>query len=76
MVQLFTTGPANVLRLNRGTLSVGAPGDVTVFDLTTEWAFDVRRSQSKSRNSPFDGRRFKGGPVATVVGGGIVWKRE
>ncbi len=37
MVELFTTGPAGVLRLNRGTLSVGAPGDVTVFDLTTEW---------------------------------------
>ena len=76
MVELFTTGPANVLRLDRGTLKAGAPGDVTVFDLTSEWTFDVRQSQSKSRNSPFSGRRFTGGPVATVTGGGIVWKRE
>ncbi len=76
MVELFTTGPARVMRLNRGTLAPGAPGDVTVFDLTTEWTFDVRQSQSKSRNSPFSGRRFIGGQVATVVGGGIVWKRE
>jgi dihydroorotase len=76
MVELFTTGPRRVLGLDRGTLSPGSPGDVTVFDLAREWTFDVRQSQSKSRNSPFSGRQFKGGPLATVVGGGIVWKRE
>jgi dihydroorotase len=76
MVELFTTGPADVLQMDRGRLTAGAPGDVTVFDLTSEWTFDVRRSESKSRNSPFDGRRFRGGPVATVVGGEIVWTRE
>jgi dihydroorotase len=76
MVELFTTGPANILRLNRGTLKPGAPGDVTVFDLNTEWIFDVQQSYSKSRNSPFHGRRFRGGPMATIVGGEVVWKRE
>jgi dihydroorotase len=76
MVELFTTGPANILKLNRGTLKPGAAGDVTVFDLDTEWTYDVQQSSSKSRNSPFHGRRFRGGPVATVVGGVIVWARE
>ncbi len=76
LVELFTTGPANILKLDRGTLRPGAHGDVTVFDLDTEWTFDVQQSCSKSRNSPFHGRRFRGGPVATVVGGKIVWKRE
>jgi dihydroorotase len=76
LVELFTTGPADILRLNRGTLNPGAPGDVTVFDLNTEWTFDVQQSCSKSRNSPFHGRRFRGGPVQTIVGGEIVWKRE
>jgi len=76
MVELFTSGPAGVLRMDRGSLKPGSPGDVTVFDLTKEWTFDVRQSHSKSRNSPFSGRRFTGGPVATVVGGGIVWQRE
>jgi dihydroorotase len=76
MVELFTTGPANVLRMNRGRLAPGSPGDVTVFDLTTEWTFDVSQSLSKSRNSPFSGRQFRGGPAATVTGGEIVWKRE
>jgi dihydroorotase len=75
MVELFTTGPANVLRMDRGKLAPGAPGDVTVFDLGFEWTFDVSQSHSKSRNSPFSGRRFRGGPVATVVAGQVVWCR-
>jgi dihydroorotase len=76
LVELFTTGPANILKLNRGTLNAGAPGDVTVFDLNTEWTFDVQQSCSKSRNSPFHGRRFRGGPVATIVGGELVSCRK
>jgi dihydroorotase len=75
MVELFTTGPANILKLDRGTLAPGAPADVTIFDLDAEWTYDVQQSLSKSRNSPFGGRRFRGGPVATVVGGEIVWNR-
>ena len=74
MVELFTTGPARVLGVNRGTLASGAPADVTVFHTDREWTYDVNKSFSKSRNSPFDGRTFRGGPVATVVGGRMVWQ--
>ena len=74
-VDLFTTGPANVLKLDRGTLAPGAPGDVTIFDLDSEWTYDVQQSFSKSRNSPFSGRKFRGGPLATIVAGNIVWRR-
>ena len=76
LIELFTTGPARILGLNRGTLAAGGPGDVTIFDLGLEWTYDVNRSYSKSKNSPFDGWHFKGGPVATVVGGAVVWRRE
>ena len=76
LVALFTTGPARVLRLDRGTLAQGAPGDVTVFSTDVEWTYDVNQSFSKSRNSPFDGHTFRGGPVATVVNGAVVWRRE
>jgi dihydroorotase len=76
MVELFTTGPAGVLKLDRGALKGGAPGDVTIFDLEREWTYDAQQSLSKSRNSPFDGYRFRGGPIATVVAGEIVWQRE
>jgi len=82
LVELFTTGPARVLGIDRasegrlayGTLAPGAAGDVTVLSLDREWTYDVNKSASKSRNSPFHGRAFRGGPVATVVGGKIVWR--
>jgi dihydroorotase len=74
MVELFTTGPAKILGLKRGTLAPGAAADVTIFSADREWTYDVNKSASKSRNSPFDGRRFKGGPVATVVNGRVVWQ--
>ncbi len=74
-IELFTTGPSGVLRLNRGTLVPGAPGDVTILSTDLAWSYDVNQSFSRSRNSPFHGRTFRGGPVATVVKGEVVWKR-
>jgi dihydroorotase len=76
LVELFTTGPARILSLDRGTLRTGAPADVTIFSTSREWTYDVNRSFSKSRNSPFDGKLFKGGPVATIVAGDIVWQAD
>jgi len=74
LVELFTTGPANILKLNRGTLALGAAADVTIFSAGREWTYDVNKSFSKSRNSPFHGRLFRGGPVATIRSGEVVWR--
>ncbi len=76
MIDLFTTGPARVLNLNRGRLAAGDIADVTILDLERSWTYDVNRSASKSRNSPFHGHAFRGGPVATIVAGRIVWKAD
>ena len=76
LIALLTTGPARVLHLDRGTLRVGAPADVTIFSTDLEWTYDVNQSFSKSRNSPFDGHTFRGGPMATIVDGAMVWRRE
>ena len=72
MVELFTAGPARVLGKER-KLVVGEPGDLTIFSLDRAWTYNVQDSASKSRNSPFDGRSFKGGPVATIVAGKVVY---
>src|ERR1700675_208045 len=71
MVELFTTRPARVLGKER-KLAPGEPADVTIFSLDRPWTYHVKGSASKSRNSPFDGRTFKGGPAATIVAGKIV----
>ncbi len=76
LVELFTTGPESIVRLGRGTLAPGAPADVTIFSTELDWAYDVNQSFSRSRNSPFHGRTFRGGPVATIVNGEFAWRRE
>jgi dihydroorotase len=76
MIELYTAGPDRVLRLGRGTLAPGAVADITVLDLDCKWTYDVNRSASKSRNSPFDGVSFRGGPAATIVNGAFVWRRD
>jgi dihydroorotase len=75
LVELFTTGPARVLGIER-KIAAGAPADLTIFSTEHEWTFRVSESPSKSRNTPFDGRKFRGGPMATIVGGRVVYRRE
>lgn len=76
MIELYTTGPNDILRLGLGTLTEGAPGDITVLSESAEWTYDVNKSPSRSRNSPFDGHRFRGGAVATIVNGAVVWRSD
>lgn len=75
LVELFTTGPARVFGLDCGRLAAGGAADITVFDPELVWKYDVNQSLSKSKNSPFHKKQFRGGPVATIVDGKMVWKR-
>jgi dihydroorotase len=74
MVELFTTGPARVLGMER-KIAAGQVADLTIFSPDHLWTFRVAESASKSRNSPFDGRTFKGAPMATIVAGRVVFHR-
>src|SRR2546429_126463 len=73
MVELFTRGPLGILGRER-KIAAGQPADLTIFSLDRAWTYQVERSPSKSRNSPFDGKKFKGGPVATIVAGRVVYR--
>ena len=73
IIEMFTVNPAKLLSLDRGTLSVGAPGDVTLIDPDLEWTFDKEKSESLSRNTPFHGAKLKGRAVRTIVAGETVW---
>jgi dihydroorotase len=74
IVELFTAGPARCFNFRgRGSLARGSIADVTVFDPKKKWTFDASKSNSKSRNTPFDGWQFTGKVVATIVGAKIVY---
>jgi len=74
LIEMYTLEPARLLMLEAGTLSVGAPADVTFVDPNLEWMVRIDQFQSASRNSPFDGWKLKGRAVRTIVGGKTVWK--
>jgi dihydroorotase len=77
LVELCSTAPARILRLDRrGTLKPGSHADVTIIDPELEWTYKNADSRSRSRNSPFDGWKFTGAAVATIVGGRVVYRRE
>lgn len=75
IVELLSSNPAKILNLEgRGTLAPGTHADVTIFDPNRKWTYDVTKSRSKSRNTPFDGWTFTGKVVATIVAGELVYE--
>lgn len=72
LVDALTAAPARVFGLPGGRLSRGAPGDVAVLDPHAEWVLDPAKGHSKSRNTPWKGKRLTGRCTHTVVGGRIV----
>jgi dihydroorotase len=75
-VALWSSNPARLFKLPGGSLKVGSPADLTLLDLEARATINPDRFRSLSRNTPFAGQRLKGWPVATVVGGNVLWKRD
>jgi dihydroorotase len=74
VVEKMSVAPARLFGLNAGTLAEGAPADVVAFDPDVEYVFDEHRIYSKSKNSPFIGRKVRGKVELTIVGGRIVFR--
>ncbi len=74
VIELLSVNPARVLSLPGGSLAEGPPADVTL--LAPDMPVTVRAAelQSKSKNTPFDGWQLRGGVVATIVGGRVVYR--
>lgn len=72
LVELFSTNPARILNLPGGTLSVGSPGDLTLFDPRRSVTVRAARFRSKALNTPFEGWKLRGRPMLTVVGGRVL----
>jgi dihydroorotase len=72
MIDMFSLNPQKIMKVEPWGIFEGSPADLTVLDPARKWTFDVTKSRSKSRNSPFHGWELTGKTVATIVGGRVV----
>ena len=73
LVARFTAGPRRILNISPGTLTAGAPADITILDLKKKKIIKKEEFCSKSHNTPFNNWTLQGAVMAVVVGGDIVW---
>jgi dihydroorotase len=76
LIAKYTVGPASLLHLAKGTLSIGADADITVIDPDRQWRFERGETVSKSLNNPFYGWSLRGRAVTTIIGGRIAWSEK
>ncbi len=73
LVELLSVNPARILRVAGGSLAVGAPADITILAPDLDVRIDAQKLRSRSKNTPFDGWRLRGGVAATIVGGRLLY---
>jgi len=74
IISKMSCEPAKVFKLDRGTLAVGAPADITIMDLDKEWTVDCKKFYTRGKFTPYNGKQCKGKAVATMMGGKFVMK--
>ena len=74
LVEKMSVNPARILKINAGTLSVGANADVVLVNPDEEWTVDVEKLHGKSKNTPFKGRTLTGKVKKTILGGKVVFE--
>ena len=70
----MSTVPARILGIDAGTLGIGSPADVVLFDPKEKWVVDPEKMHGKSNNTPFKGVELTGKVKYTICGGQIVYK--
>ena len=75
MVKLTSYNPAKILGIDRGSIEEGKIADITIFDPELEYIYEEKDIVSKSKNSPFIGKKLKGQVMYTIVNGNIVYKK-
>ncbi len=75
MVKLTSYNPAKILGIDRGSIEVGKVADITIFDPNKEFIYEEKDIVSKSKNTPFIGKKLKGEVQYTIVNGKVVYKK-
>ena len=71
--ELMSRNPANILGMNKGSITIGKDGDLVLVDLNKEIVIDKEKFASKGKNTPFHGRKYFGEVVMTIKGGKLIY---
>ena len=73
--EIMSKNPAKILKMNKGTISIGIDGDLVLVDLDKKIKVDSSTFATKGRNTPFEGMEFYGEVQMTIKGGKILYKK-
>jgi dihydroorotase len=76
LIRLMTIGPAKIIGIDKGSMTVGKQADVTIFDPNAQYTVNTSEFRSKSRNCPYNGWTLKGKVEYTIVGGETRYSSE
>lgn len=76
LVSALSTRPAELLGLEAGSLKIGMPADLCLVDINAPWVYGEGDIRSLSKNTPFEGARFSGKVLQTMVGGRIIFTNK
>lgn len=76
VVRLTSYNPARLLKIDKGEIKEGKIADLTIYDPNEEYIYTKDMIVSKSKNTPFIGKKLKGKVEYTIVSGKIVYKSE
>lgn len=74
LIDCMSTKPASIIGSDRGTLNVGAPADIVIFDTNEEFTVKISEFETKGKNSPYDGWKLFGKVRQTINGGRTVYR--
>jgi len=74
IIQALTINPANILKINKGTLKKGSDADICIFDLEKPWVISTDLLKSKSKNTAVEGRKVQGKVLMTFLNGELAFK--
>ena len=72
LIELMSVSPAEIMNINAGSLIIGSPADIAIFDINKKWT--VKKFKSKSANNPFLGMELTGKVLYTIVNGKVVYE--
>ena len=76
IIETLTINPANILKIDKGSLRIGSDADICIFDLNTPWVIKADLLQSKSKNTAVENRKVQGKVLMTLLNGDLVFKSQ